>query len=270
MTILPEQQRRKATAMPLLSVVGAGIGDPDLITLKAVKALRSADVVLYDALANEVLLDYAPTQAIRLYVGKRRNHKAFSQPEINTMIVEYARQYGHVVRLKGGDPFVFGRGWEEMDFARRQGIPANYIPGISSAIAAPAAAGIPVTLRGVSRSFWVVTATTESGDLNPEIRQAAATDATLVVLMGLSKLPEIAAAYAGTGKMALPLAVIQNAGLPDQRFWQGNVAAALDPALHFDVKLPGVIVVGEVASRQMNFDISSLEPQTAASYVQFA
>ena len=267
MTYLPEQQRRKASAMPLLSVVGAGIGDPELITLKAIKALRNANVVLYDALANEVLLDYAPTQAIRLYVGKRRNHKAFSQPEINTMIVEYARQYGHVVRLKGGDPFVFGRGWEEMDYARDQGIAVNYIPGISSAIAAPAAAGIPVTLRGVSRSFWVLTATTESGDLNPEILLAATTNATLVVLMGLSKLPEIAAAYADAGKTALPIAVIQNAGLPDQRHWQGDVAAALHPDLQFDVKLPGVIVVGEVASRQMDFDFSSLEPQTAASYV---
>ena len=130
---------------PRLTVVGAGIGDPDLITLKAIKALQSADAVLYDALVNEALLDYAAPGAAKVYVGKRKGAKAFTQEEINERIVAYAHCCGHVVRLKGGDPFVFGRGLEEMQYAQSQGIPAGYIPGVSSAIAGAGAAGIAVT-----------------------------------------------------------------------------------------------------------------------------
>ena len=236
---------------PRLTVVGAGIGDPELITLKAIKALRSADVVLYDALISEELLDHAPPSAARVYVGKRRGAKAYTQEEINERIVVYAHCCGHVVRLKGGDPFVFGRGMEEMQFAQRQGIATEYIPGVSSAIAAAGSAGIAVTLRGASRSFWTLTATTDTGELNPEIFTAAQTEATVVILMGLSKLTDIAAAFTAAGKSSLPVAVIQNASLPQQQEVFGTVANIVAQVGRFRLGSPAVIIIGEVVRQRI-------------------
>jgi len=237
--------------IPRLTVVGAGIGDPELITLKGVKALRSAEVVLYDALVSEELLDHAPPSAVRVYVGKRRGAKACTQDEINERIVVYAHCYGHVVRLKGGDPFVFGRGMEEMQFAQRQGLSVEYVPGVSSAIAAAGAVGIAVTLRGASRGFWTLTATTDTGELNPEILVAAQTNATVVILMGLAKLADIAAAFAAAGKSALPVAVIQNASLPQQHEVFGTVADIVAQVEQFGIGSPAVIVVGEVVQHRI-------------------
>ena len=241
---------------PRLTVVGAGIGDPDLITLKAIKALQSADAVLYDALVNEALLDYAAPGAAKVYVGKRKGAKAFTQEEINERIVAYAHCCGHVVRLKGGDPFVFGCGLEEMQYAQSQGIPAGYIPGVSSAIAGAGAAGIAVTTRGASRSFWVITATTDTGELNPEIFTAAATDATVVVLMGLAKLGEIAQAFQAAGKSEIPVAVIQNATLPGQREVFGTVADIPEKVLESDIGSPAVIVIGAVVQHRVPSEAS--------------
>lgn len=239
------------TKTPRLTVVGAGIGDPELITLKAIKALRQADVVLYDALVSEELLEYAPSGAARIYVGKRRQHKAFTQDEINELIVGYANDHGHVVRLKGGDPFVFGRGFEEMQYAQNHGVTAEYVPGISSAIAGVGAAGIPVTLRGASRSFWVLTATTDTGALNPEIWTAAQTDATLVILMGLAKIADIAAAFAAAGKNELPIAVIQNATLPSQKVIKGTMADIAAKVSEAGTGSPAIIVAGEVVREML-------------------
>lgn len=236
---------------PRLTVVGAGLGDPDLITLKAVNALRTADVVLYDALVNESLLDYAPATATRIYVGKRRGAKAFTQDEINERIVAYAKCCGHVVRLKGGDPFVFGRGLEEMAFAQKFGLETAYIPGVSSAIAGAGAAGIAVTLRGASRSFWTLTATTDSGELNPEIQIAAQTEATVVILMGLSKLREIAAAFTAFGKQDLPVAVIQNASLIEQQEVVGTIADIAALVDESGIGSPAVIIIGEVVRHRI-------------------
>jgi uroporphyrin-III C-methyltransferase len=236
---------------PRLTVVGAGIGDPDLITVKAIKALQSADVVLYDALVNESLLDYAPAIATRIYVGKRRGAKAYTQDEINERIVAYAKCCGHVVRLKGGDPFVFGRGLEEMQFAQERDIDTAYIPGISSSIAGAGSAGIAVTLRGASRSFWTLTATTDTGELNPEIYTAAQTDATVVILMGLSKIGEIAAAFRAVGKSDLPVAVIQNASLVEQQEVFGTVSDIAEQVEKFGIGSPAVIIVGEVVRHRI-------------------
>lgn len=236
---------------PRLTVVGAGIGDPELITLKAVNALRTADVVLYDALVNETLLDYAPATATRIYVGKRRGAKAYTQTEINERIVAYAKCCGHVVRLKGGDPFVFGRGLEEMEFARQFGLETAYIPGVSSAIAGAGAAGISVTLRGASRSFWTLTATTDTGELNPEIFTAAQTDATVVILMGLTKIAEIAAVFQSAGKSELPVAVIQNASLIEQQEVFGTVADIAAQIEKSGIGSPAVIILGEVVRHRI-------------------
>lgn len=239
------------TLQPRLTVVGAGIGDPELITLKAVHALQSAGAVLYDALVNEALLDHAPAGAAKVFVGKRKGARAFSQEEINERIVAYAHCCGHVVRLKGGDPFVFGRGLEEMEYARRRDIPVSWIPGISSAIAGAGAAGIAVTSRGASRGFWVITATTDTGDLNPEIQVAASTDATLVVLMGLTKIADIADAYRRAGKAGIPVAVVQNATLPEQREVIGTADDIVEKVQSAGLGSPAVIVIGEVVRHRI-------------------
>lgn len=195
---------------PKITLVGAGPGDEELITLKGVKALENADVVLYDDLANRALLDYCPVGCLKIYVGKRVGRHSFRQEEINTLIVRLARRHGHVVRLKGGDPFVFGRGHEEAEHARQHGIACVVVPGVSSCLAVPALQGIPVTRRGVSESFWVITGTTRSGDLSDDLQLAALSDATVVVLMGMKKLGEICDLYTRLGRGYLPMAVIQN------------------------------------------------------------
>jgi uroporphyrin-III C-methyltransferase len=239
-----------------LTVVGAGPGDPDLITLKGVKALRSADIVLYDALANEALLEHVPVHVPRVFVGKRRGHKPLDQDGINRLLVDSARQYGHVVRLKGGDPFVFGRGYEEMDYARRQGIGVDYVPGISSAIAVPGLAGVPVSCRGYSRSFWVMTATNSDGSLSSEVAQAAQNEATVVLLMGLAHIEAIVALFEAAGKSDLPVAVLYHGSRPDAHSVFGTVKDIVQKAQTYTPGMAGIIVLGEVAAlgRQLTAD----------------
>ena len=176
---------------PKLTVVGAGPGDPELITLKAINAIRSADVILYDALVNSELLEYASSSTEKIFVGKRRGYYSYQQEQINDLIVTKAQQYGHVVRLKGGDPFVFGRGSEELEFAQLHALQTEVVPGISSALAVPAGQGIPLTMRHVSESFWVITGTTKMHLLSSDVKIAAQSTATIVILMGMGKLSEI-------------------------------------------------------------------------------
>src|SRR5665647_698269 len=198
----------------ILSLVGAGPGDPELITLKAIKTIAAASVILYDALANEELLNYASPSAIKKFVGKRYGCHALSQQEINRLIIEYARSHGNVVRLKGGDPFVFGRAQEEIAAARNAGIAVQVIPGISSAIAVPASQMIPLTCRGVNESFWVTTGTTQSGEISKDIKLAAQSSATVVILMAMSKLEAIMDIFIANGKADTPVAIIQDGTTP--------------------------------------------------------
>jgi uroporphyrin-III C-methyltransferase len=238
----------KTIKSPRISLVGAGPGDAELISLKGVRILRSADVVLYDALVNNELLDFAPESAIKIYVGKRSGDHSYSQQAVNKLMVDYARNYGHVVRLKGGDPFVFGRGFEELEVAAAHHIPAEVIPGISSSISVPALQGIPVTHRGVNESFWVITGTTTSGEIAQDLFTAAKTDATVIVLMGVKKLKEIAAIYEAEGKGALPAAVIQNGSLPDEKIAVGTVSTIVGIAEEQKIGSPALIVLGRVVS----------------------
>ena len=232
---------------PRLTVVGAGPGDPELLTLKGQRVLGEADVVLYDALANDALLTYVRPAAQRIFVGKRRGSRAFSQEEINELIVRYAWQCGHVVRLKGGDPFVFGRGREEMLHAEAHGLATAYVPGISSAVAAAGSLGIPVTHRGLSEGFRVITATTASGELSNEIREAARTPrVTTVILMGLNQLATIAGLFRQYGGAEVPVAVIQNGTLPTERMVSGTVANVAARAREAGIGAPAIIVIGEV------------------------
>ena len=172
------------TIQPQLTLVGAGPGDEELITLKAIKALQKANVVLYDALVNENLLHYTSATEV-IFVGKRLGCHAYTQDQINELIVVMARKHGHVVRLKGGDPFVFGRGIEEIDYAEQHGIATAIVPGISSALGVPAANGISLTQRHIAESFWVITGTTSNHELSKDVTLAAQSAATVVILMGM-------------------------------------------------------------------------------------
>lgn len=228
-----------------VTLVGAGPGDIELITLKGLKAIQQADVILYDALVNEELLDEAPN-AIKIFVGKRKGFKAYSQEEINRLIVDNAFLHGHVVRLKGGDSFVFGRGSEEIQYVEAFGIETTVVPGISSSISVPALAGIPVTHRGVSNSFTVISGTLSQGELNPEVKHVAKSNGTVVILMGISKLPEIVEIYKKIGKENEAIAIIKNGSLPSQTSLIGTIDSIVDLARNDENQGPGIIVIGSV------------------------
>lgn len=236
------------TTTPKLTLVGAGPGDPELITLKGIRAIREADVILYDALANDELLGYAKENTPKIFVGKRRGSCAFSQDEINQLIIENALKYGHVVRLKGGDPFVFGRGQEEIEFAKAFDIPVAIVPGISSAIAVPEMQMIPLTSRGINESFWVTTGTTRSGEVSKDIYLAAQSTATVVILMAMSKLSEIMQIFADAGKANTPVAIIQHGTTKNERFVLGDVKSIEEKSQKAGLDNPAIIVVGEVVS----------------------
>ena len=234
-----------------LSVVGAGPGDVDQITLKAIKVLASADVVLYDALVNTALLEYAP-KAEQIFVGKRRGCYAYHQEQINDLIVGRAKSHGHVVRLKGGDPFVFGRGSEEMEYAAAHGLKVAMIPGISSCLSVPAAQNIPVTKRGFSESFWVITGTTKNHKLSNDVQLAAKSNATVVILMGMSKLSQIVALFKSEGKAETPVAIIQNGTRENERIGVGTIATIAQKVKEKELANPAIIIIGEVVKNRQS------------------
>lgn len=230
-------------------LVGAGPGDPELITVKGAKALAQADVVVYDRLAPPALLDLAPVGAERVYVGKEPGRQAMRQREIDALIVREALAGRTVVRLKGGDPFVFGRGGEELLACAEAGVPVEVVPGVTSAVAAPAAAGIPLTHRGLARSFAVVTASTAHAKDTVDIASMATATDTLVVLMAAGKLAETCAALIGAGRRAAtPAAIVQWAWTDDQRTVIGTLADLPTLAAVANVGPPATLVVGEVVT----------------------
>lgn len=247
---------------PFITLVGAGPGDPDLITLRGIKAIREANVVLYDALVNEELLSYAKSDCTLIYVGKRAERVSTSQDYINKLLVDYALTHGHVVRLKGGDPFVFGRGGEELDYARKFNIPTAVVPGISSSVGLTGLQQIPLTYRGISESFWVITGSTVDGRLSDDLMTAARTNATVVVLMGYAKLAQIVELYQQQGKGALPIALIQNGSLPTERVALGRIDNILAEAKRNLVGVPAIIVLGEVVAKHREFEKIKQELQS--------
>jgi len=248
-----ETQTKNTVKEPRITLVGAGPGDADLITIKGIKALKTADVVLYDALVNEELLDFAPEKAVKVYVGKRSGDHSFSQQNINKLMIDYALNYGHVVRLKGGDPFVFGRGYEELDHAASYSIPCVVIPGISSSISVPGLQNIPVTHRGLSESFWVVTGTTSDGRISADLYQAARTNATIVILMGVHKLKEITQLFKNEGRNKLPVAVIQSGSTENEKVAVGIIDTIVELVEEKKISSPALIVIGEVVSLHPSF-----------------
>lgn len=234
---------------PKLTLIGAGPGDPDLLTVKGMKALQAADVVLYDALVNPILLDYAP-QAECIFVGKRKGCYTYQQQQINELIVSRAQSHGHVVRLKGGDPFVFGRGSEELEYAISKGISTEFIPGISSALAVPASQNIPLTQRGISESFWVITGTTKEHKLSKDVALASTSRATVIILMGMSKLGEIVSLFKKAQKGQMPVAIIQSGTTEDEQIGIGSVESIEEIVKEKGLSNPAIIVIGEVVKQR--------------------
>ena len=246
----------KTNKYPKLTLVGAGPGDIDLITVKGLNAIASADVILYDALINPELLKYAAVNARKIYVGKRNKNHIYTQDQINALIVDFAFSYGHVVRLKGGDSFVFGRGQEEIAYAELFNIETAIVPGLSSSIAVPALQGIPVTNRGTSESFWVITGTTSKGQLSNDLKLAAQSTATVIILMGLSKLAEITEVYRSSGKENTAVAIIQNGSLPGEKSVLGTIDTIAELAAAEKIAAPAVIVIGDVVKLHPLFPAS--------------
>lgn len=242
----------KTAVRPQITLVGAGPGDPELISLKGVKALAQAKVVLYDALVHPDILKYASAKALKIYVGKRAGQHKFPQEQINQMLVEYAFEYGEVVRLKGGDPFIFGRGHEELTYAKSFDLPVQIIPGISS-IQLSALQATPLTCRGINESFWVVTGTTRAGQVSKDMQLAAQSSATVVVLMGVRKLPNIVSIYQKLGKGAMPIMMIQNGSRAEEKVVIGRIDGIEELVKEKRIKPPAIMVIGEVVSLHPDF-----------------
>jgi uroporphyrin-III C-methyltransferase len=239
--------RREGGAVHL---VGGGPGDPGLITSRGLELLRAADVVVHDRLIGAELLAEARPGAMLVDVGKGPGHAPYTQAEINALLVNAARRGHTAVRLKGGDPFVFGRGSEEAAACREAGVPLYVVPGVSSAIAAPAAAGIPVTVRGVARSFAVITAHTAGADHDAvDVTGVVGVD-TLVVLMGRAGLATLAARLIAAGRdPSTPAACIQSATTSAQRVTRATLATIAEAADRDGLENPMVTVIGAVAAR---------------------
>lgn len=229
-------------------LVGAGPGDPGLLTVRGLELLRKAEVIIYDRLVNSVLLDEAPPEAVRIFAGKLTGFHNLPQEEINDLLIFHARRGCEVVRLKGGDPFVFGRGGEEAEALRAAKIPFEVVPGVSSTVAVPAYAGIPLTHRKLSSSFAVITGH-EACKTEPSVdwsRLATAVD-TLVVLMGLKNLPLIVAKLLSHGRSPeTPVALIRWGTTEKQETIVGTLADILDKAPR--IQPPVVVVIGEVVN----------------------
>jgi len=239
---LPIRRVRPADGHVVL--IGGGPGDPDLITIRGRRELAKADVVVYDRLGPTSLLDSLAPDVEQIEAGKRPGHHTLTQDEINAVIVDRAQQGKRVVRLKGGDPFVFGRGSEEVQACVAAGITVEVVPGISSAVAGPAAAGIPVTHRGLANGYAVIT-----GHQLQDLAGLAQLDLTLVVLMGVATLPELAAGLVEAGKSSsTPVALIEQASTPHQRVTVGTLATIAATAAKVGVKNPAVIVIGDVVA----------------------
>jgi uroporphyrin-III C-methyltransferase len=241
-----------------LYLVGAGPGDPELITLKGVKILQKAKVVLYDALVHTDILDFCTADCRTIFVGKRGHQASCDQSFINLLIVEMAQRYGEVVRIKGGDPFVFGRGGEEVIYAQQHGIETVVVPGLSSSYAVPSINHIPLTHRGLSESFWVLTGITKDHQLSADIALAAQSSATVVILMGMHKLNEIVEIYQNLGHFNTPISIIQNGSMPNERSVTGRIFNITHLAQQQNIASPAIIVIGEVVEALKNSEFGSV------------
>lgn len=245
-------------------LVGAGPGDPELITVKGLRCLQKADVILYDRLVNPELLQHAKQGAQLVYCGKLPHYHTMKQETINHFLVKYAKKGHQVVRLKGGDPFVFGRGGEEAEECAKHDVPFEVVPGITAGIAATAYAGIPVTHRTLSKSFAFITGH-QAGDVAAEHQWshlAKAVD-TICVYMGVAHLPTITKHLIEHGKSPqTPIALIQWGTLSDQRTVIGTLGTIKDRVKEAGISNPSMIVIGEVVRlhKKLNWFQEEIEP----------
>lgn len=238
----------KGAARPAGEVwlVGAGPGDPELLTLKALKALQGADVVVHDGLVSQAILDLAPASAQRLSVAKRKSVHSYAQDEINRLLVAFAREGLTVVRLKGGDPFIFARGGEELEACRAAGIVCHVVPGVTAALAAGAAAGAPLTHRGAAQAVTFVTGHAAGAGGEPDLDWASLAKAnqTVVIYMGVSTAPSIAARLMAAGRArSTPALIVEDASLATERRFVTTLAGI--PAAAESVSGPALLIVGE-------------------------
>jgi uroporphyrin-III C-methyltransferase / precorrin-2 dehydrogenase / sirohydrochlorin ferrochelatase len=230
-------------------LIGAGPGDADLLTLRAAQLLQQADVVLYDRLIGPAVLERARREALRVFVGKQTGRHRVTQERIHALLLEYAGRGLRVARLKGGDPFVFGRGGEEIDVLRSAGVPVIVVPGITAALGAAASAGLPLTQRGVAQAVTLVTAMGEGAEAL-DWRSLAAPLQTVVVYMGVAQLPRIVERLLAHGAPPTrPAAIIEQATLPNERVIAGTLATIAGQAHAAQIGAPALLIVGEVAAR---------------------
>jgi uroporphyrin-III C-methyltransferase / precorrin-2 dehydrogenase / sirohydrochlorin ferrochelatase len=236
-----------APAAGFVSLVGAGPGDPDLITVRALRAMQRADAVLYDHLVAPALVDLARRGAERIYVGKERDNHALDQDSINALMVRLARQGKRVVRLKGGDPFIFGRGGEEIEALAAQGVAFEIVPGVTAAAGAAAYAGIPLTHRDYAQTCVFATGHLKDGSAELDWAALARPRQTVVVYMGVGALAQICAGLVSHGLPAdTPAALVEKATWPAQRVLEGTLASLPATASAEGVRPPALLIVGEV------------------------
>ncbi len=238
------------TVSPLVSLVGAGPGDPELLTIKALRVLREAEAVVYDRLISPEILALIPSGTMRIYVGKASAHHTLAQEETNALLAKLARAGHRVVRLKGGDPFIFGRGSEEAEYLARQGIAFEVVPGVTAASGCTAGVGIPLTHRGLATGVRFVTGhCREDRDLDLNWASLADPDTTLVIYMGLSNLPGICRSLIEAGLAAdTPAAAVANGTLPNETICRSTLAELPNAVRRDELKAPVLIVVGRVVA----------------------
>ncbi len=251
-----------------VTLAGAGPGDPELLTLKALKALQAADVVVHDGLVSEEILALAPAGARLISVAKRKSRHSYSQDEINRMLVAFALEGLNVVRLKGGDPFIFGRGGEELEACREAGVECVIIPGVTAALAAGASAGAPLTHRGSAQAVTFVTGHAQNGEPDLDWESLAKANQTVVIYMGLSMAAPIATRLVGAGRAAsTPALIVENASRPDERRIATTLAGL--PQAAAAIRGPALLIVGEAmalarpsAQPREGEDLEGMAPST--------
>jgi uroporphyrin-III C-methyltransferase/precorrin-2 dehydrogenase/sirohydrochlorin ferrochelatase len=242
-------------ARGVVHLVGAGPGDPELLTLRAARLMREAEVVVYDYLVSDAILESLNPRAERIYAGKQQGCHALSQDGINRLLVALARRGKRVLRLKGGDPFIFGRGGEEAEFLARHGVRFEIVPGVTSASGAASYAGIPLTHRDCARAVVFVTGHLKDGSTELDWPMLARPQQTVVIYMGVTRLAEICRELVAHGlDPATPAAVIERATTPRQRVVAATVATLPETAATAAVKPPALIVIGEVVSLRSSLD----------------
>lgn len=260
-----------STQKGVVYLVGAGSGDPELLTLKALRVMQRADVVLYDSLVSEDILDMCAVTAEKIFVGKRRSNHALPQEGINELLVKYALANKTVVRLKGGDPFIFGRGGEELQEVVRHGICFESIPGITAASAAANRAGIPLTHRDHAQAVKFVTACKKLGAPNEDYSELLDSTQTVVFYMGLHRLDEMTKGLMAAGRDGeTPFAIISHASLPTQQVLIGTLKDIAEQQAIANLPTPALLIMGDVVTLYgefMSYNLGALRPMAQVSCV---